>query len=537
MTLRLRLALTTLLVGLPVLIGFWVVQYYFEERLDKESISQFVLAYMQSGGREECEANPALWNGGKLGRMPSMSDNHPPEMPMNQDDPADPWNRDPGGGPPGDMPPNRDDRNPPPHKMDGIYAYNAGYQSSNKDAPSLATELTEQIEAGDSVAQRLIEDKRMQCRPPNCRQIFFRPHPPNGPKKPMLREVLIRMPWNEGPCARILVRRPAPPFIHRAGRIIPTTQIWLLPFFAVLAALLFSIGPVVKRIRLLTLEVREFAKGQYKPTVTVKGKDEIGELARAFKVAGEEIRTQIAKQELRERTLRNFLENTTHDVMIPLTVLQGHLSDMMERTHGAEEMDADLVSSAMNEAQYISSLIENLLIAAKIEEGEPSLHWTQVNMNSLIERVIGRHQPIARPKLVTLEYAVPEIPLIVDGDITFIEQAVNNIVYNAINHNLPQGHVAVVLEPEGADDFILRVIDDGPGIAEEELSRLVDRWFRGNAARSRGTKGQGLGLSIAYQLAKLHHWSFELSRSSFGGLQVELAGKRISNEDHSSNSE
>ncbi len=110
---------------------------------------------------------------------------------------------------------------------------------------------------------------------------------------------------------------------------------------------------------------------------------------------------------------------------------------------------------------------------------------------------------------------------------TFIEQAVTNVVYNAIRYNQQGGHVAVLLEstPEGM--FLLRVLDDGTGIPDEDLQRLVERFYRGNAARKRETQGQGLGLNIAYQLAQLHHWQFTLIRSEFGGLQVDFQGSWI----------
>src|SRR5262249_39856395 len=110
-----------------------------------------------------------------------------------------------------------------------------------------------------------------------------------------------------------------------------------------------------------------------------------------------------------------------------------------------------------------------------------------------------------------------------------LEQAVSNLVYNAICHNRPGGHAALILEDDGAR-FRLRVIDDGPGIPEAELAHLVARGFRGNEARTRVPGGQGLGLHIAHPLArrvaKLHGFDLALRRSEYGGLEAELAGRR-----------
>jgi len=301
---------------------------------------------------------------------------------------------------------------------------------------------------------------------------------------------------------------------------------WLFPVLFVLAIVLISVGPMVRRTRQLTHEVREFARTSYGRQISIGGKDEIGQLAQAFKDAGDEIRSHIARQEQREQTLRNFLDNTTHDVMIPLTVLQGHLSAMQERLNKTEKIDNELLTSAMSESQYITSLIHNLSVAAKIEEGAPALEWEPVNLNRLVERVIGRHRPVARQKNVSIDHTVPENPVWCDGDMTFIEQSINNVVYNAIRHNRSGGHVAVLLECSGDSDFSLRVIDDGPGIAEDDLVKLLDKCRRPDAARSREHGRHGFGLRIACQLAEMHRWSFNIKRSEYGGLQVDFVGPR-----------
>jgi signal transduction histidine kinase len=82
----------------------------------------------------------------------------------------------------------------------------------------------------------------------------------------------------------------------------------------------------------------------------------------------------------------------------------------------------------------------------------------------------------------------------------------------------------VILESKNGTDFRLSVVDDGPGIPEAELSQLVERGFRGAAARTRSPEGQGLGLNITCQVAKLHALDLTIKPSSYGGLEVELTG-------------
>ncbi|MCU0658226.1 MAG: sensor histidine kinase [Polyangiaceae bacterium] len=114
-------------------------------------------------------------------------------------------------------------------------------------------------------------------------------------------------------------------------------------------------------------------------------------------------------------------------------------------------------------------------------------------------------------------------PLTVLGDVTLLEQALSNLVQNAIKHNRPGGHVAVLLERD-VGQFFLDVIDDGPGIPEDELRRLLRAGERGEQARTRDPEGRGLGLAIAARVASAHSMQLLFSPSEFGGLRVRLQG-------------
>lgn len=105
------------------------------------------------------------------------------------------------------------------------------------------------------------------------------------------------------------------------------------------------------------------------------------------------------------------------------------------------------------------------------------------------------------------------------------------MVLNGIRYGREDGHVAVVLETTRQQTFHLRVIDDGPGIPEEERSRLLERRFRGNEARTREPQGQGLGLHIVQHVVELHGWRLTLTPSEYGGLEVGFTGPLLSPDD------
>jgi len=319
----------------------------------------------------------------------------------------------------------------------------------------------------------------------------------------------------DGPCAYILADgSTVPGFL---GAVLPETRVWLTPVSLLFGIVLLAAGPIVTRILRLTEAVRAAAASGYAERVRLDGDDELTELAGAFDEAGQALRARMEENARREAALRVFLANTTHDVMIPLTVLQGHLDALRERP------DPATVVSAMVEAHYIGSLLANLSAAARLDGAEPALQRRPILLAELVERVVARHRPIARPQGVAVEHALPESDLWIDADVTLIEQAVSNIVFNAVRYNHEGGHVAVVLEA-GGPGFVLRVIDDGPGIDDADLVRMLQRGVRGDDARTRAPGGQGIGMDIARRAVDLHDLRMALRRSEYGGLEVEISG-------------
>jgi len=468
LTLRRRLALTIVVTVVPLIILLLWLDGRDRHRAAAALLAETIAGRVQRDGeRARCEAAPERWGG----ELP------PPDRPP--DRPAAP-------------PPRRgsaDALRDEPHGAPPIaYAYDPALRAANPRAPAIGA----------------IADADVTVLPDPWWSEDIR--------------VVVRMPWRTGPCA--IVYAHGTTVRGWIGAILPASPLWLLPVLGVFVALLVAIGPVVRRTRRLTQAVQRSAAVGFAGAIPVEGRDEIAELARAFDAASHEVRTQLAARDERERTLREFLANTTHDVMIPLTVLQAHLSTLQD----GETLDHAVLAQAMDEAHYLGSLMHNLAMAAKLDAAAPELLRGPVDLGAMVGRVAGRHRPIARQLEVALECATPEAPLVTEADVTMLEQAVSNVVYNAIRHNQRGGHVAVILEAPSPRRFRLRVVDDGPGIAADELSRLVERGFRGGAARTRAPDGQGLGLHITWRVARLHGLELTFGPSSYGGLQVDLEG-------------
>jgi signal transduction histidine kinase len=371
-----------------------------------------------------------------------------------------------------------------------VHAYDASGRPSRRSAPVLAPELIAALQAGA----------------------------PHAAHHGGWLEVLVRS-GDRGPCAYLLFRRPMQLFGPPIG--MPALGA-LLCSLVVLAVVLVSLGPIVRRIHVLRDQVRASAASGYREQITIHGDDELAELAAAFADSGRQIAHHLDAQARRERTLREFVANTTHDVMLPLTVLQGHLAALRDRT--TPDADGATLGAAMQEADYIASLVRNLEVAARLDAGEPEVARDPIALSPLLARVVSRHAPLARRRAVELVYAVAEPSPVALGDLTLVEQAISNLVQNAVVHNRTGGHVAAILEMDDGERFRIEIKDDGPGIAPDELARVLERGARGDGARTRHPHGSGLGLSITARVAAAHGWRLDLRPGPDGGLQIELSG-------------
>ena len=493
MTLRQRLVVTIVLAAIPIGGALLWIRGQIVHRTAVEMTRGFIDGSMADGGRETCESDPlAFTERGARRRYP------PPPPPGDRDhehgergERGERRPPPPGGGPgpgPGPGPGG-------PRFRPRLYAYDAAFTAADPQAPPLDERVRQALSGGAEYATA---------------------HTDRG------FVVVARMSWTEGPCA--IIGTIAPTWF----RVLPPADqlvSWGALCLGLVLAVWLSAGPVVRRIHALEHDVRRSADAQYADPVRIDGSDEISALARAFNDAGTQVRRHIISIQEREETLRTFLANTTHDVMLPLTVLQGHIARLKDVAR--DPALAAIVTSAAEETEYIASLLQNLTAAAKLETGTFLVEHHDVDLSELVERVVQRHRRLASARRVELGHAVPsEPPLRIRGDVTLIEQAVGNLVQNAIRHNHEGGHVAVVLDAEGDGAFVLRVADDGPGVPAADLPRLGERRFRTEAARQRHPDGLGIGLSIARSVAERHGFRLTFAANDPSGLTVELRGAR-----------
>jgi PAS domain S-box-containing protein len=196
-----------------------------------------------------------------------------------------------------------------------------------------------------------------------------------------------------------------------------------------------------------------------------------------------------------------FVATVSHDLRSPLTLMRGYAT-MLEMVGELNDKQADYVRKIVTGVESMTRLVGNLLDLGRIEAGV-DLQLEMVPVQDLVERVTGALQLQATQKRVQL---VTEIQLgvsLIEADQALLQQALHNLVENAIKYTDPNGRVTVRVSP-GADSLIFAVEDTGIGIAPVDIPRLFEKFFRGAQQGGKKLGGSGLGLAIVKSIVERH---------------------------------
>jgi signal transduction histidine kinase len=205
-----------------------------------------------------------------------------------------------------------------------------------------------------------------------------------------------------------------------------------------------------------------------------------------------------------ERVKAQFVADVSHELRTPLTNIGLYL-ELLELSDDARR--AEYMSTLRRETDRLGRLIEQLLSMSHLDTGQVQIRPQATDLNSLLQVLTGdRARMITRRGLRLDLQPEPNLPL-VDVDPQYIMQVLTNLLSNATNYTTQGGRISLetaTQEREGQTWVTFTVRDTGPGIPDDELSHVFDRFYRGGYARSSGISGTGLGLPISREIVERH---------------------------------
>ncbi len=297
-------------------------------------------------------------------------------------------------------------------------------------------------------------------------------------------------------------------------------RLWriLLPAKLLTLVLLLGGGCLIVRrslrpIAAMTAKAREISSTNLSERIEIKDKtDEIGQLALVLNDLLDRLEKAFLSQQ-------QFMADAAHELKTPITILRTNWEDELNNPDVPHSFKERLVGD-IETIMRLSRVINDLLLLSQTEPAGGSFEFTAVQLGGLLKDVVSDMDVLARMKRQKIEFG-PIEPAAVKGDRDRLYQLLFNLIDNAIKFTPDGGKITVGLGVD-RDIAVLTVRDTGPGIPQEDLPYIFNRFYRVDEDRSRKTGGSGLGLSICWMIAEAHRGEIRVGSESGQGTLFEV---------------
>ena len=278
----------------------------------------------------------------------------------------------------------------------------------------------------------------------------------------------------------------------------------------VISNLLF-INNVVEPVAVVSDAAKRIAAGSYGFQIEKKYTDELGELVDNIN----DMSLQIGQN---EKMKSEFISSVSHELRTPLTAINGWGETILEDPTGDPVQMRRGIRIILNESRRLSTMVEELLEFSKMEDGHFTLRIEQVDLQAEFEDAIFTYRELFRQEGIELHYVpgddeMPPIP----GDPERLKQVFCNVLDNAAKHGGAGGRIDASIALEDGEQ-VIRMRDYGPGVPEEELPYVKQKFYKGSSK----ARGSGIGLAVCDEIVKLHGGTFEIGNAEGGGAVVTI---------------
>ncbi|MCH2472718.1 MAG: ATP-binding protein [Gammaproteobacteria bacterium] len=289
--------------------------------------------------------------------------------------------------------------------------------------------------------------------------------------------------------------------------------LYLSGFVALLIAAIISLiltqnisGP----IRKLARATRSLISGEFKTRVNITNKDELGKLSRDFNILAKTLDKEAESAD-------KWLADISHELRTPLAILKSELEAIED---GIREFDEETLNSLTHEVKRINTLVNDLYELSLSDLGAMKYQMVETDIKTNIESSIESFRDRYREAEIDIKTNFDEVGNIL-GDQHRLTQLFTNLLENTLKYT--DGPGSLNINMQGIDnEIIVSFADSAPGVDEETLDKIFDRFYRVELSRSREMGGAGLGLSICSEIVDAHSGSIKAKQSSIGGLEIVI---------------
>jgi two-component system, OmpR family, phosphate regulon sensor histidine kinase PhoR len=294
--------------------------------------------------------------------------------------------------------------------------------------------------------------------------------------------------------------------IHDPNYILSLIFVVLVVFFAVFLITFYSLNNFIfEKIKPLYKSIQSINYSEKELKQSLEEKDIIEDVQSNVMIWARRKTKEISQLRQLEKYRREFLGNVSHELKTPIFNIQGYILTLLDGGLEDKSINRLYLERTEKSVNRLISIVNDLESISRLESGEYKLEKKRFNLLEVVEESFEEYEVLAREQNITLEYNNnQEKPINVIGDKKRIGEVINNLVVNSIKYGIPGGKTTVgFMDME--DHVMVEVADNGIGIAEKDLPRIFERFYRTDKSRSRDMGGTGLGLSIVKHIIEAHN--------------------------------
>lgn len=279
--------------------------------------------------------------------------------------------------------------------------------------------------------------------------------------------------------------------------VIPLIIIWVIGTLVLLYRLLKKVFGYIDEIGKATEELVN------KDVEYIELPDELEEIQKRMNHLKRESEKNEKLAKENEEKKDELIVYLAHDIKTPLTSMIGYLSILDEIDDMPKKKQKNYISIALDKSYRLEDLINELFDVARFNSEKIVLEKEELNLNSMLEQIIDDFYPTLRElnKSIKLNY---NEPISINGDSDKLSRVFNNLIKNAISYSKEESEIVINLKKDN-NNAIVEVINKGKQISKEKLSKIFEKFYRLDSARTSRTGGSGLGLAIAKDIVELHN--------------------------------
>lgn len=297
------------------------------------------------------------------------------------------------------------------------------------------------------------------------------------------------------------------------------SAVFVISRFTVKRFIISKINPIYKTIYNLNIKDEEIIDD-------IGNRDMVSTIQNDVLIWARKKTREIDRLRELEKYRKEFLGNVSHELKTPIFNIQGYISTLLEGGLDDPEINIEYLKRADKSLNRLISIVNDLESISKLESGELKLNFQKTNIVSIVAESFEIHETIAREKNITLKFAGKfDKPLMVIADPKLILEAINNLIANSIKYGKENGTTTVNFIDIG-EHLLVEIQDNGIGIAEHDLPRIFERFYRTDKSRSRDMGGTGLGLSIVKHVLEAHNQTINVSSKLDEGSMFSFTLKK-----------